>query len=560
MQRPTAIVLNPTLARHHGRDTPLGRQLARALESLRGDPVTVVQDDGLERLRRGHKLAVSAAPDDLLIVSDEDGERRTALAAGMRVCPSLGLLRAAARKIRYFYVKIAAKLAADGATELPDAALLEPLDLAVIHGEEDALYAIATDEACSSIRLQGFSAVRLEGLLAPGVRTTALLPDVTRLYLLHTDPAPFLVSPYLEHVLEHTADSLFLAIPLGKSIEDYPHPSGGHGHTQRITTGRFDATQIPAATLDTSIPCLSSPELAALAGIDAARIAASVALYAGAEELLPGIRIRSRFVKHRDNGVAVHRICEDLHHAGLTATRHAFEDDDGGWYDNVIAELPGADPREVVLIGAHLDSTASFDAGHDARRDPAPGANDDASGLAAVLAIAAALAGLRPRLKRTLRFALFNAEETGRVGSQRYAEELGAAGVRVVAMFQLDMIGRHDEQCVWEIHAGEPARGNARLVDRLAAVRALVADQLAAPRTFFESGKVGHVYNRSDHYSFAALGYPAVLVCERDVPRSADDPLADRDYHTSRDRRINPQLAADIARVVAAAALTIARG
>lgn len=569
----TTILLSTALAQHHRQDTPLGRKLGRMIESLRTDDVAIPYGEAHARQHR-HAFAGAhgahpgpgplAPPGECLLVSDEDTERRAALAAGLRVCPNLALMRAATRRIPYFYAKITAKRFFTGELQPPDAALLALLDIAVIYPNDDVLYAIATDAALEALSLHGFTANRLEGLLGPGVRTTALRPDGTRLYLLHTDPAPYLVSPYNTHVLDHTDDSLFLAVPLGKSIEDYPHPTGGHGHTQRISTGRFEANvATPPLTPDLSTPQLAPYELAALRTIDAATIAAHVDIYSGAAELLPGVRIRSRFVKHRDNGVAVVRICEDLRRTGLVPTRHTFEDDNGGWYENVIAELPGDNPHELVIIGAHLDSTAGFDEGHVPARDPAPGANDDASGLAAVLTIAAALANLVAsglHLRRAIRLALFNAEETGRTGSLRYAEELGANGIRVVAMFQLDMIGRREETRAWEIHAGERARGNARLSERLAAVWPQVSPDLDMPAMLFESSKEGHVYSRSDHYSFASLGYPAVLVCERGVPRFADDPNGDRHYHTERDTCINPQLAADIARVVAAAALTFARG
>ena len=72
---------------------------------------------------------------------------------------------------------------------------------------------------------------------------------------------------------------------------------------------------------------------------------------------------------------------------------------------------------------AHLDSTAAQSLPYDEATDPAPGADDDASGVAAVLALAegfAALAATSPPA-RTLRFVLFNAEEEGLVGSRAYA-------------------------------------------------------------------------------------------------------------------------------------------
>jgi len=64
---------------------------------------------------------------------------------------------------------------------------------------------------------------------------------------------------------------------------------------------------------------------------------------------------------------------------------HPFRHE-GRALDNVEAELPG-ELDELVLVTAHLDSTAAFSAGYDPVRDPAPGADDDASGTVGVLAI-----------------------------------------------------------------------------------------------------------------------------------------------------------------------------
>ncbi len=76
---------------------------------------------------------------------------------------------------------------------------------------------------------------------------------------------------------------------------------------------------------------------------------------------------------------------------------------------NVIADLPGANSEEIILIGAHFDSW-----------DSAQGANDDGSGVAAVLEAASVLKtlGLKPR--RTIRFAFFSGEEEGLLGSRAY--------------------------------------------------------------------------------------------------------------------------------------------
>lgn len=78
---------------------------------------------------------------------------------------------------------------------------------------------------------------------------------------------------------------------------------------------------------------------------------------------------------------------------------------------NVIADLPGTNPNEIVLIGAHFDSW-----------DPAQGANDDGSGVAAILEAARVLKvlGLKPR--RTIRFAFFSGEEQAMLGSRAYVQ------------------------------------------------------------------------------------------------------------------------------------------
>ena len=76
---------------------------------------------------------------------------------------------------------------------------------------------------------------------------------------------------------------------------------------------------------------------------------------------------------------------------------------------NVIADLPGRDPGEVVLLGAHYDSW-----------DPAEGADDDGSGVAAVLEAARILKSLGIPPKRTIRFAFFSGEEEATLGSRAY--------------------------------------------------------------------------------------------------------------------------------------------
>jgi peptidase M28-like protein len=110
---------------------------------------------------------------------------------------------------------------------------------------------------------------------------------------------------------------------------------------------------------------------------------------------------------------------------------------------NVIATVdpaPGS-PDETVVLGAHFDHEGTDDSGRVFN-----GADDNASGTAAVLAIARALAraaaaGQRPH--RRIVLALWNAEEEGSLGAESYLDTAGPA--RIVANINLDMIGRGEE-------------------------------------------------------------------------------------------------------------------
>ncbi len=105
---------------------------------------------------------------------------------------------------------------------------------------------------------------------------------------------------------------------------------------------------------------------------------------------------------------------------------------------NVVAVLPGGDPElrgEVVVIGAHLDHVGAQEG------VVWPGANDNASGSAALLAVAEAFAKNHRPPRRTLVFVLFAAEEQGLNGSRWFVDHSPYPVDRIVAMLNLDCIG-----------------------------------------------------------------------------------------------------------------------
>jgi len=95
---------------------------------------------------------------------------------------------------------------------------------------------------------------------------------------------------------------------------------------------------------------------------------------------------------------------------------------------NVIAQTPGGDPRNVVMLGAHLDSVPE-----------GPGINDNGSGSAALLEVAEQLAGTDTTNR--VRFAWWGAEELGLVGSTEYVDSLTRGQLNRIALYlNFDMI------------------------------------------------------------------------------------------------------------------------
>jgi Zn-dependent M28 family amino/carboxypeptidase len=106
---------------------------------------------------------------------------------------------------------------------------------------------------------------------------------------------------------------------------------------------------------------------------------------------------------------------------------------------NVVAVLPGtAIPERVLIVSGHYDSrvTDVMDA-----KSPAPGANDDASGVAVVLECARLLAGSSRRFPATVVFACVTGEEQGLYGATHLASQMTNEKRSVVAMLTNDIVG-----------------------------------------------------------------------------------------------------------------------
>jgi Zn-dependent M28 family amino/carboxypeptidase len=174
---------------------------------------------------------------------------------------------------------------------------------------------------------------------------------------------------------------------------------------------------------------------------------------------------------------------------------------------NVIAETPGGDPDNVVVVGAHLDSVSR-----------GPGINDNGSGSGTILEIAEVYADQNRTPRNKLRFIWFGAEELGLVGSNYYVANLDTAERgQIMAMVNFDMVGSpnyvrfvYDGDGSATTPAGPPGSGFIESVF----VDYFNSQGLASDPTQFSG--------RSDYGPFIAVGIPAGgLFTGAEVPKTA---------------------------------------
>lgn len=104
---------------------------------------------------------------------------------------------------------------------------------------------------------------------------------------------------------------------------------------------------------------------------------------------------------------------------------------------SVIATIEG-ESDEIVIVGGHLDSIAGFWGGASAK---APGADDNASGIATITEVLKVLVDNSYKPQKTIQFIGYAAEEAGLLGSKEIAAQYRAEGKTVVGVMQLDMTG-----------------------------------------------------------------------------------------------------------------------
>jgi bacterial leucyl aminopeptidase len=217
--------------------------------------------------------------------------------------------------------------------------------------------------------------------------------------------------------------------------------------------------------------------------------------------------------------------------------------DQGYPQKSVILTIRGTTrPDEIVVIGGHLDSIALGGTASDA-----PGADDDASGIATLDHVARTLLAADFRPERTIQFMAYAAEEVGLRGSQAIVRDYRRRGVQVVGALQLDMTNyQGSDRDIWLIDDfTSPAQNRF--------VAALIERYTTATWGVDRCG-----YACSDHASWHRAGVPASMPHET---RSRD---RNKTIHTARDTlevsRGNAAHAAKFARLGAAYAIELAKG
>jgi len=279
-----------------------------------------------------------------------------------------------------------------------------------------------------------------------------------------------------------------------------------------LVGGWFRMIHMPGRSYTGPLPPLSAEEQ----GI-------SVALRAHVEALATEIGERN-CDKYENLLKAEEYITGEFRRLGLKVERQEYQaraqwENKSRTCANLIAEIPGAaKDGEAILVGAHYDSVVGT-----------PGANDNASGVAAVLCLAKLFSGRN--LAKALRFVAFVNEEppnfqTDSMGSLVYARRCRERGERIAAMFSLETIGYYSDEEGSQPYPKPlgyfyPTTGNFIAFVGNVGSAPLVKKSVGAFRrtTKFpcEGAAVPDLVpgvGWSDHWAFWQVGYPGVMVSD----------------------------------------------
>jgi hypothetical protein len=367
---------------------------------------------------------------------------------------------------------------------------LAPLELALLDGQANVLAVLVTPQELATVRSLGFDVrildfpatpgqyylvnLPLSGEVVPLSHYGQVFPYVAGTFILKADPAEAELLP---------SQGFFIQKLLGPVVLPSAPPSAAadaasvliqeHNPLIQSLVDVVSQTQIYTTILnlqdDDSVP-----------GWDAERSRSSYS---------PELAIERDYIHSRMEALGL-----DVRYQSFSLGTEAL--------DNIEGSLSGWGPGSdiIYIVCAHYDSTS------DDLDNAAPGADDNASGTAAVLEAARILSAYR--FKHTLRFVTFAAEEQGLIGSYYYAAEARSAETDIGGVINHDMIAwDSDGDGVMEIHVGTRSDSQALGTAFLDAID--VYSISLTPR-YVTWGAT----TRSDHARFWSQAYPAMLAIE----------------------------------------------
>ncbi len=235
-------------------------------------------------------------------------------------------------------------------------------------------------------------------------------------------------------------------------------------------------------------------------------------------------------------------ICGFFIGQGLSAILQPFTSGGTSMYNVIATQTGTVYPDSIFVIGAHYDSV-SEDPMHSA-----PGADDNASGVAAVMTAAEILT--QHSFRYTIRYICFGGEEQGLLGSEYYAHQAAFHGVAIVGMLNFDMLGWWEEDVDFdlEIETNVASQWLAAAIVNTADLYTGMPYQL-------------HVNNNAwwgDHFAFWLNGYAAV---NHEESYDWDDADFNPYYHSTQDvlAHIHPDFTTGNVKIAVAAMATLAQ-
>ncbi|MHC4921174.1 MAG: M28 family metallopeptidase [Planctomycetota bacterium] len=281
--------------------------------------------------------------------------------------------------------------------------------------------------------------------------------------------------------------SLYLVSGTPGNIADLHQPGVFHGGIVRIP---LDQPYREAAGVVAPLPEAVDPRISALvAKVQKANLVRHIQALSN---------LWTRRANQPENAQAITYVKTELAKLpNLTVKTETFRSYYG---PNVIAELRGLEkPTEIVMVGAHIDSYV-----RSSSRARAPGADDNASGSASVLELARILS--QAPMQRTIRFAWWNAEEYGLVGSAAYAAAARVRGDKIIAYLNTDMNAYRASGDTVDVDF-ITNDSTASLISQLSQISKTYVPTLGVKSGSFSRGT-------SDHRSFFRNGFPAVFYFE----------------------------------------------